>query len=434
MTEYDRTVEWLYALEAAKGMDFKLERVALALERLGHPERRYPCLHIAGTNGKGSVAAMLHAMLAAAGYRTGLYTSPHLVELTERIRVGGREVSRDELVALAGEVRAVATARGIDLTFFEFLTVLAFLHFAHQHVAAAVVEVGLGGRLDATNVIDPLVSVITTIGRDHTQWLGESITAIAAEKGGIIKPGRPLVLGQIRAEALAVLRRLAAERDAPASALGTEYRISGTGPFVFEGLGWRLADLCVGLSGTYQRDNAATALAALATVGRQLRVDETAVRQGLADVRWPGRLEIVGRVPLTILDGAHNPDGAAVLARELPALLGGRRLHLLFAVMGDKDWQPMVDVLAPLCASVVVTEVFRPRGARAAQVAAAFQTPGPVTAEPDVERAWAAVRARAGRHEAILAAGSLFLIGALYAHGLVAAAPGDGVPTGALHP
>jgi dihydrofolate synthase/folylpolyglutamate synthase len=434
MTEYDRTVEWLYALEAAKGMDFKLERVALALGRLGNPERRYRCLHIAGTNGKGSVAAMLHAMLAAAGYRTGLYTSPHLVELTERIRVGGRDVSRDEVVALAAEVRAVATARGIDLTFFEFLTVMAFLHFARQHVAAAVVEVGLGGRLDATNVVDPLVSVITTIGRDHTQWLGESITAIAAEKGGIIKPGRPLVLGQIHVEAMAVLRHLAADRDAPLSALGTEYRISGSGSFVFDGLGWRIPDLRLGLAGAYQRDNAATALAALATVRPQLPVDESAVRQGLADVRWPGRLEIVATAPLTILDGAHNPDGAAVLAGELPALLGGRRLHLLFAVMGDKEWQPMVDALAPFCASVVVTEVFRPRGAPAGQVAAGFPVAGPVTAEPDLERAWAVVRARAGRHEAILAAGSLFLIGALYAHRLVAAVPDDGMPTGAIQP
>src|SRR5215468_10124545 len=163
MTEYERTVEWLYALEAAKGMDFKLERVALALQRLGDPQRHFPSLHIAGTNGKGSVAAMLHAVLRAAGYRVGLYTSPHLVDLSERIRVGDEVIERTAVVALTGEIRAAAGARGIDLTFFEFLTVMAFLHFARRGVEIAVVEVGLGGRLDATNVVDPLAAVITTI-------------------------------------------------------------------------------------------------------------------------------------------------------------------------------------------------------------------------------------------------------------------------------
>ena len=174
MTEYQRTLEWLYALEAAKGMDFKLERVALALQRLGDPQRRFASLHIAGTNGKGSVAAMLHAVLGAGGYRVGLYTSPHLVELHRTDPGRRRRRSReDEVVALADEIRAAATARGIDLTFFEFVTVMAFLHFARRGVDVAVVEVGLGGRLDATNVVDPLAAVITTIGLDHTQWLGD---------------------------------------------------------------------------------------------------------------------------------------------------------------------------------------------------------------------------------------------------------------------
>jgi dihydrofolate synthase/folylpolyglutamate synthase len=473
MTEYQRTIEWLYALEAAKGMDFKLERVALALQRLGDPQRRFPSLHIAGTNGKGSVAAMLHAVLGAAGYKVGLYISPHLVDLTERIRVGDEAIAQDAVVALAAEIRAASAARGIDLTFFEFLTVMAFVDFARRGVDAAVVEVGLGGRLDATNVVDPLVAVITTIGFDHMQWLGDDLTAIAAEKGGIIKPGRPVVLGRIVPEAAAVLRAIAAERGATTIEADRDYCVSRDAPGVpavrgsrfrlpradtdgerragrradptaavsspyaarlhFSGLGWDLRDLSVGLRGAYQLENAATALAALAAVRDRLPVSEDAVRRGLASVRWLGRLDIVARTPLTILDGAHNLDGVAALADELPALLAGRPMHLLFAVMGDKDWQPMVERLAPLCASAVVCEVLRPRGAAAAAVARAFEPYCPVTAESDVQRAWQLVVARARTDQAIVATGSLFLVGALYATVLSSALqPGDA--PGALHP
>jgi dihydrofolate synthase/folylpolyglutamate synthase len=285
MTEYRRTLEWLYALEAAKGMDFKLERVALALHRLGDPHRRFPSLHIAGTNGKGSVAAMLHAVLGAAGYRVGLYTSPHLVELTERIRVGAAEIERAEVVHLTAEIRATATARGIDLTFFEFLTVMAFLHFARGGVDAAVVEVGLGGRLDATNVVDPAVAVITTIGLDHVQWLGDTPAEIAVEKGGIIKARRPVVLGRIEGDAAAVLRRLAAERGARLIAAGSDYR-SGCGPgFEFDGLGWHLRNLGLNLRGAHKRDNGARALQAIAVAGARLHGGQAATRSGLAAVR-----------------------------------------------------------------------------------------------------------------------------------------------------
>ena len=414
MTDYQRTLDWLYALEAAKGMDFKLERVALALQRLGDPHRAYPCLHVGGTNGKGSVAAMLDACLVASGRRVGRYTSPHLVELGERVTVGGVPLARDALVELADEVRAATLARGIGLTFFEILTVMAFLHFARQAVDVAVIEVGLGGRLDATNVVDPLAAVITTIGLDHTEWLGDTLEQIAAEKGGIIKPGRPLVLGRIAAAPAAVLERIAAERGAPLIASGRDFHLSGGTRPCFDGLGWHLPDLTIGLEGAHQRDNAATAIATLAAVGDALPVAESAVRTGLAGVRWPGRLEVIDRRPLTIVDGAHNPDGVAALLAELPRLSGGRAVDLLFAVMGDKDWPSMVAALAGACRSVVVTEVLAPRGAPAARVAAAFPAACQAVAEPDLARAWAVVRERAGRDGAVLVAGSLFLVGALH--------------------
>jgi dihydrofolate synthase/folylpolyglutamate synthase len=433
MTNYQRTLDWLYALEAAKGMDFKLERVALALERLGNPQRRYLALHVAGTNGKGSVAAVLDAVLRAAGRRVGLYTSPHLVDLTERIQVDGVPVAREAVVELADAVRAASASRGIDLTFFECLTVMAFRHFARSGIEVAVVEVGLGGRLDATNVVDPLVSVVTTIGRDHMEWLGDTLASIAAEKGGIIKPGRPVVLGRIDGEAATVLRRLAREQGAPLFELGRDYRADGVGGLEFDGLGWSLRGLPLVLTGAHQRDNAATAVAALAAARSVLPVDEAALRAGLAAVCWPGRLEVVGQTPLTIVDGAHNADGAAALARELPGLIGPRPLHLLFAVMGDKDWRPMVEHLAPLCRSVVVTEVMRPRGAPAGEVAAAFSSQCAAAAEPDLMQAWERVRAAAGSDGAVVAAGSLFLVGALRALG-VAAPVAVSAAQGAAHP
>lgn len=433
MTDYQRTLDWLYALEAAKGMDFKLERVALALRRLGDPQRAYPVLHVAGTNGKGSVTAMLDACLGAAGYAVGRYTSPHLVELGERITVGGMAMAREALVAMADEVRAETLARGIGLTFFEILTVMAFLHFARAGVEVAVVEVGLGGRLDATNVVDPLAAVVTTIGRDHTQWLGESLGEIAFEKGGIIKAGRPVVLGRIDGEAAAVLLRLARERRAPLLAAVRDYRASGGERMTFDGVGWHLRDLQVGLRGAHQGDNAATAIATLGAVRASLPVAEGALRRGLAAVRWPGRLEVIDRAPLTIVDGAHNADGIAALVAELPRLSGGRPLDLLFAVMGDKDWAGMVAQLAPHCRSAVVTEVLRPRGAPAAAVAAAFPPSCPAVAEPDLARAWRRIRERAGSGGAVLVAGSLFLVGELYRLG-VRASGGAGAEQGAARP
>lgn len=410
---YERTLSWLYALEAAKGMDFKLERVALALRRLGDPHHAFRAVHVAGTNGKGSVAAMLHAVLTQGGYRSGLYVSPHLVSFTERIRIGTELISEAEVVELTAEIQRTATSSGIELTFFEFVTVMAFLHFARARIDVGVIEVGLGGRLDATNVIDPDVAIITTIGMDHEQYLGNTIAAVAAEKGGIIKTGRPLVLGQVGSEAAAVLRGLAAERRAPVVEAGVDFRVTEHGPLAFEGLGWSLGSLDLGLRGGYQRANAATALAALALLRDVLPISDAAIRSGLAAVRWPGRLDVVAEQPLTILDGAHNPQGVDTLCRELPGLLGDRRLHLLFAVMADKDWRPMVERLAPLCDTVVVTEVLPPRGQPAGPVAQAFARWCEARADPDVTHAWAAIRAQAHRDDAIVVAGSLFLVGAV---------------------
>jgi len=414
--EYAEVLASLYRLEAAKGMDFKLERVALALKNLGNPHERFATLHVAGTNGKGSVAAMLHAMFGAGGYRVGLYTSPHLVSFTERIRIGADEISEADVVALAREIHTAATLCGIELTFFEFVTVMAFLHFARQGVELAVVEVGLGGRLDATNVVTPEVAVITSIGLDHQEFLGDTLACVAAEKAGIIKARRPVVIGRVTEVVAEVLRRVATERGAPAYWAERDYVTSAAMPLTFEGFGRRLAAVELALRGAYQRDNAATAIAAALQVERRFPLSEAAMRRGLEEVRWPGRLEVVQDAPLVILDGAHNPDGMATLVRELPGLVGGRPIHLLFAVMRDKRWQPMVEAIGPLVRRVTVTAALPPRGESPEVLARAFQCYAPVQVVSEPRQAIEAVVQSAAADDVVVVAGSLFLIGAVYPH------------------
>jgi dihydrofolate synthase/folylpolyglutamate synthase len=413
MSEYERTERWLYALEMSLGMDLKLERVREALRLLGDPQARLRCLHVAGTNGKGSVVAILAAVLGAAGYRVGLYTSPHLERLSERIRIGAEEISRDEIVTLTAEIRRRVFDAGIQLTFFEVITALAFVYFQRRQIEVAVVEVGLGGRLDATNLIDPLVTAITTVGLDHTRWLGSSLTDIAAEKGGIIKPGCPVVLGRIAPQPEAVLKKLADERRAPLyRAAGRLTRAAGD-RLDFRAAGFEFCDLHLGLRGSFQLDNCAVALTALAVVREHLPVSEEAVRAGLTSVRWPGRLEVFETEPRVILDGAHNPDAIAALVNELPALSGERPLHVLFAAMGDKDWPAMVEALAPHCATATVTEVLPPRAAAAESIATAFGAHCPAAFEADPLAALEQVRRGSAAGDVILVTGSLFLIGAV---------------------
>jgi len=413
-SNYADVLTWLYRLEAARGMDFKLERVALALKSLGDPHRRFAAIHVAGTNGKGSVAAMLHAICSTAGYRVGLYTSPHLLSFTERIRVGPDAIAEEEVVALAHDIRSAATVRGIDLTFFEFVTVMAFLHFARCGIDLAIVEVGLGGRLDATNVLDPEVAVITSIGLDHQEFLGDTLACVAYEKAGIIKSGRSVVVGNLPAEARGVIEDIAAARSAPLYRLGYDFRASHGITFRFSGFGHELTDLQSALRGSHQRDNAATAIAAVLQLPHGFRVGVDAIRAGLQSVCWPGRLDVVATNPLVILDGAHNLDGIKALAADLPAVVQERPVHLLFGVMRDKQWEPMVDAIAPLVSSVTVTNVLPPRGEAAAALAAAFARHCPVQLAAEPLAALGALLHSLPDGASVLVTGSLFLVGAVY--------------------
>ena len=418
MDSYDRTLAWLYSLDKSKGIDLKLERVSAALAELGNPQRGLHCLHVAGTNGKGSVVAFVSAVLAAANNRVGMYTSPHLIDLTERIQVAGESIGRAELVALSDEIRRRVLDRGIGLTFFEVMTAMAFLHFARAGVDYAVLEVGLGGRLDATNVVDPLVTVITTIGIDHTEYLGTTVREIAAEKAGIAKPGVPLILGSVNDDAAAVIEGVAQAVGAPLYQAGRDFRcwVDAELRLGFEGFGWRIAGLEIGLAGRYQRDNAAVAIAALAALRGQGPIEEQALRDGMARAQWPGRLQTVMRQPRTIVDGAHNADAMRVLVDEVERIRGDAALHVLFTAMGDKGWPEMIQILAPQCASVVVTEVLPERVAPVELMRKAFAEHCPVLVQRDPVLALAQCRAGAHARDIVLVTGSLFLAGKVLEH------------------
>ena len=417
MGAYEDTVAWLQSLEVARGWDLGLERMRVALAVRGNPEARFPALHIAGTNGKGSAAAMVESVLRAAGRRTGLYTSPHLVDFTERIRAGGRTIPRDDVPALVAELRGDLDAHGIGLTHFEFATLLALEWFARIGVDAAVIEVGLGGRLDATNLVRPIVTAVTSIAHDHEEYLGTSLAAIAREKAGIIKGGVPVVMGALPDEAAGVIASAAEALGAPLCRVGADAALlESSGGLDFRGPGgveWQ--GLGLALPGRFQRANATVALAMLALVRDRLPCSVDAVRHGLASAYWPGRLAVLDRSPLLIADGAHNPEGIATLADELPALVGDRPVTLVFAVMADKAWRTMTERLLPLVRRVVVTRVGR-RGLDPQALACALADRVDVEAIGDPQSAITTALARTPVDGAILVTGSLFLVGEAYAH------------------
>lgn len=400
-------LERLYALDTRRGWDLNLESGRATLLELGSPEAGLETLHVAGTNGKGSVAAFAHSVLLASGASAGLYTSPHLEDFCERIRLGDREITPGEVVGLIEEVERGAARAGVELTFFELTTVAALLAFARQPSRPAIVEVGLGGRLDATNVLAPRVTVITTVALDHESFLGSDLTMIAREKAGIVKPGTPLVLGRIDGEALAAIEEIAQAAGAPIRRLGRDFSISpGTDGLVYESDRLRTG-LHPGLAGAFGADNAAVALAALEAGGWLEGVGHEAVRRGISGVRWPGRLERIGRV---LLDGAHNPAAAQALVPEVQRLAAGRPVHLIYGTLGDKRWREVAAALRPLAREVTLVPIRNQRRAEAPEaLREAFPGAAVAASAPDaVETAIAGSEAVDGL---VLVAGSLFLVG-----------------------
>lgn len=412
MASYSETLDYIFNLRGGE-IDLKLDRVERVLSLFGHPERRYPAFHIAGTNGKGSTAAMLQRVLSMQGYRAALYTSPHVVSFTERIRIGEKEISPGEVTALAEEIRGLSEREGIRLTFFEFVTVMALIYFARRQVDVAVVEVGLGGRLDATNLVAPAVSVITTIAKDHEAYLGSDLLSIAREKGGIIKKGIPVVCGPLASEVQELLRGIAALQDSPIYFLESDFSVGPKqgGLFDYKGLNWALSDLSLALRGRYQKGNAALALAALEVGRSRFPVGEAAVREGLETVRWPGRLEVVRDHPMVVLDGAHNTEGIKALVEEMRDLSGQRRVKLLFAAMEDKDWAHMLGELSAVASEALLTRVSMPRSAEPSRMRAALGEKIPCAVVEDPARALRLLLDHASPDDLILVTGSLYLLG-----------------------
>jgi dihydrofolate synthase / folylpolyglutamate synthase len=407
-------MEWLFGLEQF-GIKLGLDNISAMLDALGHPERAYRSIHIAGTNGKGSVTAMIDEALRAAGHRSGRYTSPHLVDLTERFVIGGRAVSAEALRDAVSDVRVLVErlrATGtldVQPTFFETTTVVAFELFRRADVQVAVCEVGLGGRLDATNVLAPIATAITSIGFDHQQHLGNSLGAIAAEKAGILKPDVPVVIGRMAQEARDVVAGRARDVGAPLVEAwdGVEVvRMRLRTP------GRDYGEFSLRLSGEHQIDNAVVAVRTLELVDRVLAIPPAAVHRGLSGVSWPGRLDL-RRLPdgrEALLDAAHNVDGATALASFLSSKPGMKR-PLVFAAMRDKDAAGMLRAILPAISHLHVTVASSPRStdpAELAAIASQVMPALPVTVHAALADALSAAWRDAPR---ITIAGSIFLLG-----------------------
>ena len=409
--DYRQTLDYLYGLQRF-GIKLGLENIRTLLARLGHPEAGYRTAHVAGTNGKGSACATLAAILGRGANRVGLYTSPHLHSFTERIRVDGEPIAEEEVVALTRLLRPLAD--DVPITFFEFTTALALLHFQRQKVDIAVLEVGMGGRLDATNVVMPQVTVITPVCFDHAEHLGADLAAIAAEKGGIIKSGVPLVLGRQEPAAEKVLTTIAAELQAPLLRLGRDFSVSTTaGGFSFRGLGLALEGLRPGLEGEHQHENLALALAAAALLRHQgEKVTPTSLRDGVAAVRWPGRLEWWDDQRQILLDGAHNEGGARVLAAYLAQRVSAG-VRWVVGLKGDKRPADILGPILPRVCALYGTEPPVETSIPATTLVAAGMAAGvPSRAFATPQEAFAAALADCRQGEIVLVAGSLYLVAA----------------------
>lgn len=420
-TRFNQTLDYLYsfvdyslkkASELAKA-EFNLDRMRALLEKLGNPHLAYPIIHVTGTKGKGSVCALCASALQAGGHKTGLYTSPHLLDYCERIQVNGKPISHDELSDLVDEIKPVVASIP-KLTTFEITTALGFLYFARQGCTAAVIEVGLGGRLDATNVVRPKVAVITSISYDHTAVLGNTLTLIAGEKAGIIKEGIPVVSAPQQREALTVLKKVAAQRLAPFTLVGRDVTVApllrSLSVQTFQVRSKKIAALTLSmpLLGAHQVDNAATAFAALEAA--ELGLSYSDIQNGFYRVKWPARFEVARQEPPVIFDSAHNRDSFARLRQTLDEYFPARPVYLVFGVSEDKMLGDMLEEIRPRATRLIATRADHPRALEAEKIVEmAAQAGVESEAATPVEAALARALELAGATGIVLSAGSLFV-------------------------
>ncbi len=400
---------------------WRLSRVEALLADLGNPHRAFDSVHIAGTKGKGSTTAMIESILREAGYHTGMYTSPHLHTFRERIRLDGALIPEEEVIAGMERMAPILDKRP-EVTVFEIITALAFWYYAQKEIDIGVIEVGLGGRLDATNVLSPLVSVITSISKDHTRVLGDTIEAIAGEKAGIVKEGTPVVTAPQRPEAMGVIEGVCRERNAPLTVVGRDWCWRSLG---IENGGQRMhiyragheerpecEDLKIPLLGPYQLENACNAVAGVALLKEKgWNIEQEAVRRGLADVHWPGRMEILGRDPLVIVDGAHNPYSAELILEAVTSFTSYRKLHLIFGAGRTHMPRELLAILAPASDGIYVTQAHHPHATSSQTLQEMardldYEVATTGTVEEALERALQAAR----KEDLVLATGSLFVV------------------------
>jgi dihydrofolate synthase/folylpolyglutamate synthase len=396
------------------GIKLGLATVSRLMRGLGSPQDRFSSIHIAGTNGKGSIAAFLSSVLANGGHKVGLYTSPHLVRFNERIQINGCPISDKDVVRVAEAVQRIYT-QGEPPTFFECATAMAFHHFASERVEWAVLETGMGGRYDATNVVHPEVSIISNISMEHQEYLGNTLAEIAREKAGIIKAGAGIVTGTRQKSALRVIEQKAIEKKVPLYRLGKEIRIRKDkgGTFTYLGIDRRWPRVKIGLIGDHQVTNAALALGALELLMEKgLHLTDEAIYAGLAATRWPGRLEVFSRNPFVLLDGAHNPSAVRTLKKFLENSNTFRRLTMVVGILEDKAWKPMLRDLAGVADRMILT---RPRYERAAdpQELASFvhDLKQDVVVIPHLPDAISLALEEAGTVDAVCITGSLYTVG-----------------------
>lgn len=413
---YRQAVDYLF-LRERRAMRFGLDAIRDLLGRCGDPQKSFASVHVAGTNGKGSTTAMLEAVLRAAGFRAGRYTSPHLTDMRERIAVAGRNIPGTAVTAWLDRYRADAEAAGA--TVFEILTAMAFSHFRDSRVDIAVVETGLGGRLDATNAVTPVLTAITAIGKDHTELLGGTLESIAREKAGILKPGVTCVAAPQSGRVRAVLTASAASVPCPIVFSRDAVAIRNlecTDRFSTFDASTELSEyrgLRLGLIGRHQIDNAALALASVDALRKAgWLIPDKAVAAGLAGVVWRGRLEVLRRNPTVLVDSAHNPAGATTLALALRTLFRYDRLILVFGVLADKDYRSMLKILAPAAHRIILTRPLSERAMDPLLLAGLPALKGkPVTVIPDIGQAWKTALSSARRVDLVCGAGSIYFAG-----------------------
>ncbi len=410
---YRQCLEEMYGLRRF-GIILGLDVISGMMSRLGRPHERFASIHVAGTNGKGSIASALANILFRAGYKAGLYTSPHLVRFNERIRINNREISNEEVVEC---YRAVKNANRSEreATFFEYSTAMAFYAFANAGVDYAVVETGMGGRLDATNILQPEITIISNISMEHSYYLGRTIREIAGEKAGIIKERTPVVTGARQKAAVDVIRKKAGEKHAPFYRFGEQFRVrrdKHSKEFNYYGINNRWPGMKARLAGSYQVDNAAVVLAASELLAMKGRVDFPAVREGLDTHQWPGRLELLPTSPPILIDGAHNLMAARNLAEYLEQETGNRRITAVIGILDDKPYRAMLRAILPNCSRVILT---RARIGRSLPPETLYRTARNIVSRaevvPNVADALTSAWQSTGPEDLVCIAGSLYVVG-----------------------